>query len=144
MELETEQNCNILTPILLTIIAFLSCSPMLLNRRPGGPASLGAGSLYHIFSPTEWTSCAPIYIIVRRPTSFCGRHKSHLFNPSTVKVIFWHSSTGCTCYLHRCISYFDSLDGSEVNIEHILLVKSDFHKCSFFQKWKSDNSNTYV
>ena len=43
---------------------------------------------------------------------------SHSFNPSTVKVIIsWYSSTGCTCYLHRCISYFDSLAGSEVNIQ---------------------------
>ena len=30
------------------------------------------------------------------------------------------SSTGCTCYLHRYISYFDSLAGSEVNMQHLL------------------------
>ena len=43
---------------------------------------------------------------------------SHSFNPSMVKVIIsWYSSTGCTCYLHRCISYFDSLAGSEVNMQ---------------------------
>ena len=35
-ELETEQNCNILTPTLMAITAFLSCSPGLLNRWPGG------------------------------------------------------------------------------------------------------------
>ena len=141
-ELEIEQNCNILTPTLLAITAFFSPrSPGLLNRRPGGPNSLGvgflyrilsptataqsgtwgptllgAGFLYHILSPTDWTSCAPSYIIVRRPPP-CGRHKSHSFNPSTVKVIFWYSSTGCTCYLHWCISYFDSLARSEVNIQ---------------------------
>ena len=34
-ELETEQNCNILTPTLLAITAFLSRSPGLLNRGPG-------------------------------------------------------------------------------------------------------------
>ena len=45
---------------------------------------------------------------------------SHSFNPSTVKVIIsWYSSTGCSCYLHRCISYFDSLPGLEVNIQHL-------------------------
>ena len=45
---------------------------------------------------------------------------SHSFNPSTVKVIIsWYSSTGCTCYLHSCISYFDSPAGSEVNIQHL-------------------------
>ena len=125
----------------MAIIAFLSCSPVLLNRRPGGPASLGhvphssifsptaqsgawgptllgAGFLHRNFSPTDWTSCAPSYIIVCRPPSSCGRQKSHSFNPSTFKVIFWNSSTGCTCYLHRCISHFDSPAGSEVNIQH--------------------------
>ena len=145
-ELETEQNCNILTPNLMAITAFLSRSPGLLNRGAGGRASLGhvphssilsptataqsrawgppllgAGFLYRILSPTDlisnWlTSCLhPGYIIVRRPPS-CGRHKSHSFNPSMVKVISWYSPTGCTCYLHWCISYFDSL--AAVNMLH--------------------------
>ena len=94
----------------MAITAFLSRSPGLLNRGPGVPASLGAGSLYRILSPTDWTSCAPSYKIVRHPLS-CGRHKPHSFNSFTVKVISWYSSTECTCYLHRCISYFDSLAG---------------------------------
>ena len=85
----------------------------------GGPTLLDAGFLYHVLSPTDWTSCAPSYIIVRRPPSSCGRHKSHSFNPSTVKVISWYSSTECTCYLHRCISYFDSLAG--VNMQHLMV-----------------------
>ena len=53
MELETEQNCNILTPTRLAVTAFLSRSPELLNREPGGPASLGAGFLYRVLSPTR-------------------------------------------------------------------------------------------
>ena len=69
-----------------------------------GPPLLDAGFLYRILSPTDWTSG--------------GRHKSHSFNPSTVKVIFWYSSTGCTCYLRRCISCFDSPAESELNIQH--------------------------
>ena len=109
-ELETEQNCNILTPTLLVITAFLSRSFGLLNREPGGPASLGAGFLYRILSPTrlipnsqtgawglpllgaaflyrilsptDWISCALSYIIVQHPPSSCGRHKLHSFNPS--------------------------------------------------------------
>ena len=99
--------------------------PVLLGCSTGG---LGAQPLWDIFlipastlqlvwSPTDWTSCAPSYIIVWHPPSSCGRHKSHTFNPSTVKVIFWYSSTGCTCYLHKCIFYFDSPAGSEVNIQ---------------------------
>ena len=147
-ELETEQNCNILTLTLTAITVFLSCSE-LLNRGAWGPASLGAGFLYRILSPTHlisncicsigaceptllgagslycilslthWTSWALSYIIVQRPPSSCGRHKSHSFNPSTVKVIFWYSSTGCTCYLHWYISYFDGPAGSEVNIQQL-------------------------
>ena len=94
--------------------------------QPGawGPSLSGCWfSLPHP-SPTYWTSCAPSYIIVRCPPSSCGRHKSHSFNPSTVKAIFWYSSTGCTCYLHRCISYFDSPAGSEVNIQHWEISKN--------------------
>ena len=49
-ELETEQNCNILT--LMSITAFLSRSPGLFNRGPGAPASLGHGFHSSIFSPT--------------------------------------------------------------------------------------------
>ena len=61
---------------------------------------------------TDWISCALSYIIVQPPASSFGRHKLHSFNPSTVKVILCYSSTGCTCYLHRCISNFDSPAGS--------------------------------
>ena len=61
---------------------------------------------------TDWISCALSYIIVQRPPSSCGRHKLHSFNPSTVKATLRYSSTGCTCYLQRCISYFDSPAGS--------------------------------
>ena len=92
--------------------------------RAWGPSLSGCWfSLPRFFSNSSdlqlLTSCLhPGYIIVRRPASFCGRHKSHSFNPSTVKVIIsWYSSTGFTCYLHRCISYFDSLAGSEIIIQ---------------------------
>ena len=52
-ELETEQNCNILTPTLLAITAFLSRSPGLLNRRPGGSAFLWHVPQSSIFYPTR-------------------------------------------------------------------------------------------
>ena len=130
----------------MAITSFLCRSPWLLNRRSGGPASLGHGPHSRIFSPTataqsvawgplcrvlvlstassstDLTSCLhPGYIIVRLPPSSCGRHKSHPIQPDHGKVISWYSSTGCTCYLHRCISYFDSLAGSEVNIQQLLI-----------------------
>ena len=59
-----------------------------------------------------WTSC-------NRASLFRPQ-----FNPSTVKVISWYSSIGCTCYLCRCISYFDSMAGSEVNIKHLDSMKT--------------------
>ena len=108
-ELETEQNCNILTLTLLAKTAFLlGCSTAL----------LGAGFLYRVLSPAGLVSkltdflSSPSYIIVQCPPSFCGCHKLHSFNPYTVKVILCYSSTRCTFYLHRCISYFDSPAGS--------------------------------
>ena len=140
--IETEQNCNILNPPLLWPSVFLSRSPGLFNRGPGGPPSLGADFPYRILTPThlisnssnlqtDWTSCALSYIIVQHPPS-CGRHKSHSFNLSTVKVIIsWYSATGCTCYLHRCISYFDSPAGSEVNIQH----KFKLHRELIYNVW---------
>ena len=81
-------------------------------------------SVPHLISnssdPQLLTSCLhPDYIIVQRPPSSCGHHKSHSFNLSTVKVIFWYSSTGCTCYLHRCINYFDNPARSEVNMQQM-------------------------
>ena len=75
---------------------------------------LGAGFLYRILSPTGLVSkltdflSSPSYIIVQHPPSSCWRHKLHSFNPSTVKATLCYSSTGCTGYLHWCISYFDS------------------------------------
>ena len=143
-ELETKQNCNILTPTLMAITAFLSHSPELLNQWPGGPASLGHGPHSSILSPTAtaqlgawgppllvlvlstasylqltWTSCRRGYIIIWRPLFFLRASQFHTqFNPTTVKVISWYSSTRCTCYLHRCISCFDSLAG--VNMQQYM------------------------
>ena len=85
------------------------------NCSIGGLTAPSAGcwlSLPHLVSywsglQTDWISCALRYIIVQTPSSSCGRHKLHSFNPYTVKVILCYSSTGCTCYLHRYISYFD-------------------------------------
>ena len=134
-ELETEQKCNILTSTLMVITAFLSRSPGLLNW---GPSLSGTWSSFqHLLSNCNcsigspegllcrilvlstasylqliWTSS---YIIIWRPLFFLRASKFRTqFNPSTVKVISWYSSIGFTSYLHRCISSFDSLAGSEL------------------------------
>ena len=95
--------------------------------QPGswGPSlSETCSSIQHLFSNssdpqlTDFLS-SPGYIMIWRPLFFLRASQSHSFNPSTVKVITsWYSSTGITCYLHWCISYFDSPAGSEVNIQN--------------------------
>ena len=87
-ELETEQNCNILTSPLYWPSVFLSCSPGLLNLRPGGPTlSWVLFSLQYHFSissdpQTHWISCALSYIIVQRPLNFWNgmfdRHRAEI------------------------------------------------------------------
>ena len=57
--METEQNCNILTPTLMVITAFLSRSPGLLNRGPGDSASQGHGPHSSTFSPTGLNFLSP-------------------------------------------------------------------------------------
>ena len=49
-----------------------------------------------------WTSCCRGYIIIWRPIFVLRASQFRTqFNRSTVKVITWYSSTGCTCCLHR-------------------------------------------
>ena len=79
----------------------------LLNRGSWGPPLLGAGSLYSILSPTNSNFLCTVLYYCFTPTQF---------NLSTVKVIPLIPSTGYTCYLHWCISYFDSSAG--VNMQH--------------------------
>ena len=84
-KLETKQNCNILIPTLLAITAFLSRSLGLLNRRPGGPASLGHVPQSSIFSPTRlipnWSdlqNCNCSIRGLRAPSAGCWLSLSHL------------------------------------------------------------------
>ena len=125
-ELETEQNCNVLTPTLVAITSFLSRSLGLLNRGPGdsvslghgpyssifsptataqsrawGPPLLGAGSLYRILSPTD-----PNFLCIELYYCFTPTQ----FNLSRVKVIPFDT-------FDRCISYFDCSAG--VNMQQI-------------------------
>ena len=74
-----------------------------LNRGPEGPLCWVLVLSTATFLQLSWTSCCRGYMIIIRPLNS---------NLSTVKVI------PLIPYLHRCISYFDSLAGSEVNIQH--------------------------
>ena len=85
------------------------------------PSAWSWFSLPHLIS--NWLNflCTELLIIWRPLFFLCASQFRTQCNPSTVKVISWYSSTGCTGYLHRCISYFDSLAGvtnlSQINFE---------------------------
>ena len=111
-------NCNILTPssFVFSSTSFSFCwvaqSGVLRAHSP----PLGASSLYSILSPTRLTpnslnlSVAPGYIIICRPPASCGRHICTQFNHSHGYTLIY--STGCTCYLHRGISFWQFGRGS--------------------------------
>ena len=126
------KDCRILTPTLLAIKVFISRSPWLLNRRPGGPASAGHGSHSSIFSPTHLNFLSPgIYNNLTSTYLLRASQFRTQFNLSTVKVApDLISLTGCTCYVHRCISSFDSLAGSVVNMQHFLKASIHFDSLS--------------
>ena len=110
-DLETEQRLqHIEPPTLQAITAFLSRSPGLLNLC-WDMVLIPASSLQLM-----WTSCRWGYIIIWHPPTSCKRHNSHLIQPLESQGHPLISSTGCTCYLHRCISSFDSL--ARVNMQH--------------------------
>ena len=95
----------------------LGCSTGGLGAQP----LLGHASHSSIFSPTDLNFLSPGLYNNLTPTYFLRASQFRTqFNPSIVKVIpdLLISSTGCTCYLHWCISFFDSLAGPEVNMQH--------------------------
>ena len=119
-ELETEQRPQHIDPqTLLAIKAFLSRSPELLNWGPGGPASAGHGSHSSIFSPTDlnflspglYDNLTPTYLL--RASQFTlnstprqSRSPPDILDRMHLLFIQVHFS-------------FDSLAGSEVNMQHI-------------------------
>ena len=80
-ELETEQNCNILTLTLMAITAFLSRSHWATQPEARGPTLLGAGFLYHILSPT-----GPVSKLVWSPTGPVSKLTDFLYSPSYIIV----------------------------------------------------------
>ena len=139
----------------MAITVFLSRSPGLLNWSLGAHSAGCWFSLPHLIPNlsdlqlTDFLSSPGLYNNLMPTLLPASVTISHLFNPSTVKVIIsWYSSTGCTCYLHRCISYFDSLAGSEVNMQHRLDSSSCFQVLhslyqSFWDYSKCTNYNWY-
>ena len=135
------------------LIPASSLQLQLFNRGLRAPSTGCWFSLPHLISNSSdlqlqlTSGLHPGNIIVRHLPSSCGRHKSHSFNPSTVKVISRYSSTGYTCYLHRCISYFDSLAGVGGQYTTLLTFMpgriNSLHHTIFFQ-WISRPVLRYI
>ena len=123
-ELETEQNCNILTsPAPPDIAVCLSRSPGLLNRWPGGPALCCVLlSLQHHFSKSLISKLG--YIIIQRSLNLfplmANRicHFRRLWNG-----MFWSSSSGNNCHaVHRSLISGASLcDGTMAFLPYPIL-----------------------
>ena len=72
-----------------------------------------------------WTFCRRGYIIIWHPPTSCKCHNLHSIQPLDSQGSPLLFSTGCTCFLHWCISAFDSLAGSEVNMQQYYIKQSD-------------------
>ena len=67
-----------------------------------------------------WTSCRRGYIIIWCPPTSCERHNFVLNSTPRQSGHPWSDIFDrYTCYLHRCISSFDSLAGSEVSMQQV-------------------------
>ena len=86
-------------PTLLAIAAFLFRSP---------------GSHSSIFFPTNWLPVTPGLYNCLTPTCFLWASHLHSIQPVNSQGYPLISSTRCTCYLHRYISYFDSSVGANI------------------------------
>ena len=107
----------------MAITAFLSRSPGLLNRGPGGlgawgPSLSGTYSTFqHLLSKwsdlqlTDFLSSPGLYNC-STSTFFLWASQLHSFNPSTVKVISWYSSTGCTVIYTGAFTILTAWPGS--------------------------------
>ena len=92
-ELETEQNCNILTPTLLAISVVSFPFSRAAQPEDQRPTLLGAGFLYRILSPTGLQTPSGI---PRAPSAGCG----FPYHISSLTSLVPYSLTSC---LHRVI-----------------------------------------
>ena len=111
-ELETEQTATYWPPVPLSLAALFFCSAGLLNRGSWGPIALCWVLVLSTatYLQLDWLqltepvcrtglhNCLP-------PTCFLWASHLHPIQPVHSQGYTLISLTGCTCYLHRCISY---------------------------------------
>ena len=111
-ELKTEQNCNILTSPLLWPSAFLSRSPGLLKRRPGGPAlcwllAFSTTSCVQNLRSPNWLNflCTELYNSSTAHSISPHNWPSEYALPLSLEWHVWLSSNGNNCHaVHRSLS----------------------------------------
>ena len=126
------KDCNILTPPPKSSGYHSLSFPFSWAAQPGawGPSLswdrvlIPASSLRMI-----WTSWHRGYIIIWRPSNFYERHNSHSIQPLDNQGLPLISSTGCICYLHRCVSFFDNLTG--VNMQQYAIKPNQTKSYTF-------------
>ena len=108
-------NSNILTPssFVFSSTSFSFCWVAQSGVPRAHSPLLGAGSLYNILSPTNWLQltepvCGPGLYNCLTSTCFLWASHLHPIHPVHSQGYTLVSSTGCTCYVHRCISYLSA------------------------------------
>ena len=105
-ELETEQTATYWPQVPLSQAALLSRSAELLNRESWGPSPLWELVLTTAsYLPLTEPVCGTRLYNCLMPTWFLWVSHLHPIQPVDSQCYTLISSTGCTCYLHRCISY---------------------------------------
>ena len=96
-ELETKQNCNILTPTLMAISVVSFSFSRAAQPEAWGPSLLDACFLYRILSPTGLqTNWLPV---------FTELYNSSIAYPISLEWHVWSSSSGNNCHVvHRSLS----------------------------------------
>ena len=120
-ELETEQTATYWLQIPLSLAALHSRSSGLLNRGSWGPIALCWVLVLSTSSYLELTEQVCGTGLYNCSTSTCFLWASHLhpIQPVHSQDYTLISSTGCTCYLHRCISYLTARP--RVNMLHTVI-----------------------
>ena len=142
-ELDTEQNCNILTPTVMAITIVSFSFSRAAQTEALGPTLLGAGSLYRNLSPTglqtqsgvtkalsvEWWLSLPHLV----SNASALQLTDFLFSPSYIIVqsptqsLEWHvwsSSSGNNCH---------AVTGHSLPVHQSMSVPWDFTLSHFFQ-----------
>ena len=98
-ELETEQNCSILTPTLMTISVVSFSFSRATQPEAQGPIPLDAGFLYRILSPTGLVSKTHWLPV------FTELYNSSIAHSISLECHVWSSSSGNNCRaVHRSLS----------------------------------------